>query len=538
MFLKFPLLLVRLNIKSFLLKFFGLFSLYPVDLLIRPSLIQFETLSRKLNFESKKVICIQGVNERFYFLFFGKIAEQLKLKYDIEIHILASQSINNSVGSGWIANIKRWAIFSWLISKQWERVYGDIVDNVAYRANPLFQPIADLKRWFHANQLWQLLKRQENEFSLIIEGVEYGDLVIDTFLRFHPAPHFDVNSVFVRRIIWQLLRDVYQAEKYFREVRPSYYLSSYSTYTVHGVACRVAIKNGVEVITFGDFSDFRKRLTHADPYHSRNCSAYKSEFEKLDRQDERLEEAERGLSKRLQGHIDTAIGYMRESAYSKPVQLDDADLSGSVVVFLHDFYDSPHIVPGLVFNDFWEWVCFTIEALEKSKLKFYLKPHPNQIEMNADVIHQLKLEYPNLLWLNSKVNNVELVKAGIVCGITVYGTIAHELAFMGVPTIACAQHPHNSFDFCRTAQTRDEYTEMLNSIKMLPIDKSEMKRQALIFYYMHNINGDKNTKDLVKSWVRFFNLCYTNEATPKQILDGLNDVTNKVAFKTFLEELS
>lgn len=525
--------------RAFFLKFFGLFSIYPVDSLITPSLLSFKASPNKSNLKSKKIICIQGVQERFYFLLFGKIAEQLKLNPDVEIHILASRSINSSVGSDWLANIKRWAIFSWLISKQWERVYGNVFDDIAYRANPIFQPISDLRRWAKSKKLWELLKRQEKEFSLIIDGVEYADLIIDTFLRFNPAPHFDVNSKFVRRVIWQLLRDISQAEKYFGSVKPSHYLSSYSTYTVHGAPCRVALKHGVEVITFGEFSDFSKRLSITDPYHSRNCSSYRIEFEKLDSQQEKLDEAKHKLSMRLGGQIDAAISYMRVSAYSMQAsQFDCNELEGSVVIFLHDFYDSPHIVPGLVFNDFWEWVCFTIEVLQQSKIKFYLKPHPNQIEMNADVIEELKKKYPNLLWLECKVNNVELVKAGIVCGVTVYGTISHELAFMGVPSIACAQHPHHEFDFCRTAKTREEYKSMLQLSHKLPIDLEEMRRQALVFYYMHNLNRQNDEKKLVESFVKLFSTSNYGGASHAEILQCLNELTLNKKFGEFLEKLN
>lgn len=487
----------------------------------------------------KRIICIQGVQEKFYFLLFGKIAEKLKSESKIEIHILSSRSINNAVGSDWVANIKRWPIFSWLISRQWERVYGNIIDRTAYRSSPIFQPLGDLQKWLRSKKIWELLKKQEKDFSLVIDGVEYADLIIDTFLRFNPAPYFDVHSKFVRRIIWQMLRDISQAEKYFSTVKPSHFLSSYSSYIVHGVPCRIALKHGVEVVTFGEFSSFIKKLSISDPYHSKNCANYLTEFEKLNYKEAKLNEAKKKLSLRLGGHIDAAISYMGESAYSKKsVNFDRSELEGSVVIFLHDFYDSPHIFPGLVFIDFWEWVCFTIEVFEQSKIKFHIKPHPNQIAKNDDVIYKLKIKYPSLLLLDARVNNLELVKAGIICGITVYGTIAHELSFMGIPSISCAQHSHYKFDFCRTAKNREEYRAMLQSSKILPIKKSEMKRQALIYYYMHNIHGEAELKELVQSWAKLFSLCYSSNITHQQILDGLSDGINNARFKKFLKEMT
>ena len=529
---------VIIDMVNFFKKISSLFSRYPSDSLIRPNVLNFQdSLNKKNHTLSKNIICIQGVQDRFYFLFFGKIAEQLKLKSSIEIHLLASRSINGAVGSDLIASIKRWSIFSWLFSRQWERAYGTLINDIAYRSAPIFKPVIFLKSWIKSRLLWNMLIKQQKDFSLIVDGVDYADLVIDTYLRFKPAPSFDVSSSFVRYVICQLLQDILQAEEYFSSVKPRYFLSSYSTYTVHGVPARVAMKHGVKVLTFGDFSGFYKELTQDDPYHSKNCSNYRSEFDQLKQQEEKLGQSELMLGQRLKGHIDLAISYMRESAYSRKLhEMNTHDFDGGVVIFLHDFYDSPHIFPGLVFSDFWDWVLTTIKALEQSKIKFYLKPHPNQIEINKDVIDKLKKQFPNLNWLDSKVNNVELVKNGLVCGLTVYGTIAHELAFMGVPSITCAQHPHHKFDFCRTAHTREEYIAMLQSPEKLPIDKHEMKKQALTFYYMHNIHGESEKKKLVQSWVNLFNLCNYSDCSNEEILNQLNNLVSQRGFRSFINQ--
>jgi hypothetical protein len=73
------------------------------------------------------------------------------------------------------------------------------------------------------------------------------------------------------------------------------------------------------------------------------------------------------------------------------------------------------------------------------------------------------------------------------CGVTMYGSVAHELAYLGVPSLACARHPHSSFDFCRTAASLDEYAQLLRTRDQLPASKAEMRRQALAFFYMQNL---------------------------------------------------
>jgi hypothetical protein len=190
-----------------------------------------------------------------------------------------------------------------------------------------------------------------------------------------------------------------------------------------------------------------------------------------------------------------------------------------------------------VFCDFWSWVCFTIETLQISGVTFYLKPHPNQIEMNQEVLVDLRRQYPDVKWLSSSVSNTELVEAGVVCGVTVYGTVAHELAYLGVPSIGCAKHPHHSFDFCRTAKTRDEYKKLLQAPSLLPVDIIEMRRQALIFYYMHNIHGEPEQIALARSFAMLWKACNLPDISDNKILSALKNLRDQKAFHTFIHDL-
>jgi hypothetical protein len=63
-------------------------------------------------------------------------------------------------------------------------------------------------------------------------------------------------------------------------------------------------------------------------------------------------------------------------------------------------------------------------------------------------------KYPNVKLLSEKVTNKQLVAAGVKLGITVYGTVAHELAYMGIPIITCGDNPHSGYNFCYEAKKK------------------------------------------------------------------------------------
>jgi hypothetical protein len=330
------------------------------------------------------------------------------------------------------------------------------------------------------------------------------------------------------------MRDVRLAHRYFGQVRPRWYLTSYSTYLEHGIPARVALSHGVDVWSFGNLNQFGKKLTVTDAYHTADTSRYAETFAALDSQPSLLDAAQVQLAGRLEGRIDAATSYMRRSAYGASDEPLPPGLKGAVVVFLHDFYDSPHVYPDLVFVDFWQWICFTIDTLQAHRTPFFLKPHPNQIALSDQALDLLRQRYPDLRWVSSSVTNVQLVDAGIVCGVTVYGTVAHELAYLGVSTIACARHPHHAFDFCRTAHTRIEYVELLRTYATPALSRQDMRRQALAFYYMHNLYDAGDHAVLRDAFVRFWRACNVGSVSKAELMQAFHALVQLPAFDRFV----
>lgn len=482
-------------------------------------------------------LAIQLVQDRLYFLLFGTLGWKLRAHGINRVDALAVNSINGAVGTTWRARLMRSAPLTKLFVDRWLRAFGDTIDGIAYRSATWRHPLSDLKDWFRAHRHWERLKACPDIALYVINDIQVGDLVIDAYLRFHPAPEFKVEDPFVRKLLWQALRDIRMSTRYFSRVRPRLYLTSYTTYLEHGIPARVALKNGVNVWSFGNLNTFGKKLSLEDEYHTRDTSAYRRIFDSLDNQAERLEAARVQLETRLSGGIDTATSYMKKSAYAEAATPLPDGLNGAVIVFLHDFYDSPHVYPDLIFDDFWQWICFTIDTLQQEGIAFFLKPHPNQISLSDEVLGLLKKKHPNLRWLDSGISNAKLATAGIACGVTVYGTVAHELAYLGIPSIACARHPHHAFDFCRTAKTREKYRSFLRSPSVHPAVDEEMRRQALAFYYMHNLYGTNDERQLQRAFVALWSLCNTQQAGETEILTRLSDLSMHPGFEQFVRRM-
>jgi hypothetical protein len=470
--------------------------------------------------QTSDVIVVQTVEDPYYLALFGLIATSWSGNRVIRIEQLVLHSIRVSEADSFSRFVGS-RLVNRVLCRKWERLYSSFCDGVAYRNAGLSSPISDFFDLFRAFIVWRGVKTKADLVALVIEGVRVGDLVNDTYLRYKPAPTVDLKNIFLLIVIWQAFRDLRRASGYFKQNKSIVYLTSYSTYIHHGIAARVALKYEISVFSFGNAHEFAKKLSLQDTLHSRNSDSYASKAAELTDLETKIALSDKILGGRISGVVDKATAYMKNPAYGNSTIETVPDVNGAVIIFLHDFYDSPHVYRDMIFTDFWEWICFTVETLSESGIKFYLKPHPNQIELSDSVLIALKDRYPAVSIISSKVSNKRLVDAGMGCAVTVYGTVAHEMAYMGVPTIASANHPHISFDFCKTAKSKDEYGELLRNALHLDFDQAAMRRQSLIFYYMHNLNVNEDEKSINEAFLELRKLCANTEKAPKDALVSL-----------------
>lgn len=484
-----------------------------------------------------KRILIQAVADPYYLSLFSAILCEMSKHSKVTCELFMFRSIEAETGNGFKASLKRLFPFTWLISKQWARMYAGVAPAVGYRSVSWSRPIEDARAYFRARTIWKGLQSLADLERLTISDVKCGELIIDTYLRFRPAATVDLKDPFLRYLIWQAYRDVFRAARYFGRKRPDIFLSSYSTYIQHGIAVRVALAHGTKVVTFGNLQQIGKVLSTEDIFHTKNPTNYRTEFEQRTDQEELRQSARTQLETRLSGGTDAATSYMATSAYAAaPVACPD--VNGAVLIYLHDFFDSPHVYADLVFPDFWTWICFTIETLRAAGIRFFIKPHPNQISLSAGVVDALVRQYPNLNFVPNNVTTRQLVDGGMVCAVTVYGTIAHEVAYLGIPAIACARHPHIAFDFCHTGRSVEEYESLLKrSCSLAFPDPAEARRQVLEFYAMHNLDLPADQLAARNRLIELWKTCHAPGRTAKSIATALAALTHEPGFSRFVRSL-
>jgi len=157
------------------------------------------------------------------------------------------------------------------------------------------------------------------------------------------------------------------------------------------------------------------------------------------------------------------------------------NFSNSVVIYLPDFFDSPNVYGGNLFNNHLEWLKETTDFLIKNKINFFIKPHPNATKKSRDLLKKLmdKKEINYLNNLNLDIN-IFLQKKKPQLIITVYGHISIEAPYYGIDVVCAGSSPSDIFDFTYSPKSKKEYFNSIYDVMIKGIRKEKKKEDIIL----------------------------------------------------------
>ncbi len=338
------------------------------------------------------------------------------------------------------------------------------------------------------------LKSKDELLALKIDGILIGDLIYDTYLRFKPSPILHLKDKFLLDILKASFQIYYSCQVYLKKNNLKLLLTSYSSYIYHGIMTRVCLANKIEVICFGNPKYLIRKLHKDFMSHADDFSKYRNEFANLEDRENKLVVAKNQLERRFLGGIDSATGYMKTSSFSDQELKNNYEAIKNeevAIIMLHCFFDSPHIYRDMLFPDFLEWLYFVLNESKKvPNIKFLIKPHPNGLPGNEEVLNKIKQDFPEVLFLEKSLSNKKIISDFNCKGVfTVYGTVGHEFPYFRIPVINAGDNPHINYSFCHSPKNRDELKWFIHNLDKIEIADLEKTRSEICeFYYMHNIH--------------------------------------------------
>lgn len=334
---------------------------------------------------------------------------------------------------------------------------------------------------------WNAINSNRQLVDFTYAGVDVGVSVYDTYLRLKSKPSVDLNDKYLETLFYQAMTLVDIWDKFLESEQVHSIILGHAVYNNWKLLAQLGCMHGIPVyVSYNSIKEPLHRVCENRGLQTVDHSNYANSFKCLPDAGVKILEAKQLLEGRFKGNVDPSIAYMEKSAYATSINKEFVEKQ-SIIIFLHSFFDSPHIYSSMVFEDFWAWINETLTFLsELDEYTVYLKPHPNRMSGEDYFIKQLKEKYSFVNILSDEVNTKDVIDSSPKLVVTVYGTVISEMAYHGIKTLACGDNPASSYSFFMQASSRKEYFHYLKNFDefVLPVD---YKDQVLSFFYIHNL---------------------------------------------------
>jgi hypothetical protein len=265
---------------------------------------------------------------------------------------------------------------------------------------------------------------------------------------------------------------------------------------MHGLPVRFFLKKKIKVFSGKNNSQYNKLLSKKDSLHNENYKEFKLLSNKISKNNKLLEFSRLNLLQRFSKNkkrLDN-LSYLHTDTYNikKNSSEEIAKLKNiDGVIFMQDFFDSPHDWGKLAFEDFYIWTIFTLNIIKKYNLNIGIKPHPNCFYNSKDstiFYERLKRRYNKLIWIDENFPN-KLIFKKIKFGISANGTVLFELAYHNIKAVSCGDHPGKDFNFTINAKNKNEYRNILlniHKIKRPLYSKKDLLIYNYLYYFYNN----------------------------------------------------
>jgi hypothetical protein len=347
------------------------------------------------------------------------------------------------------------------------------------------------------------LSKSEFE-SFKYRNIIIGDIVYDEFLRTKDTVTLDFASTSFSFFTSTVLQFCDQLLEYFQTQNVKAVVVSHHNYKF-ALPARVAMMYGIEAYRLDIFGLVKITSSHPNSYLS-SIEDLRLDLENLSfnerNQGQRL--AVDKIQERLKGNVQDLGMLKHEEIAIEREGIKSLFNTEKIVVLvaLHDFHDAVHAYGIGFYPDFAEWLEDVGRVTQGKRVTCLIKPHPYQ-RQNVDNFLQATCDrFSHFKLISPFTSNLNLVSWGLRHCLTVYGSVAHELPYLGVKVInASANNPHRDFNFSYSPRDLGEYRNILGSL-----DSFEFQPDVpslLDYYFMRFIIGRpswhlQNIRDFMK----------------------------------------
>lgn len=334
--------------------------------------------------------------------------------------------------------------------------------------------------------------------NLNYRGVDIGDLIYDTLIRFRPN-EYTVKKIQLKhlRLIFRSFLTFHNNEILLAKYNPKYFVTSHNVYAEFGMLPRQIRHRNSGVIFLKDIYAYKCYGPQINVKEHFLKPDYEEFLLNL-KSSEYVNKAHKYFHDRLEGNvdqIDVKNAFKNKKKYSieqlKAIYPSIDTQKKNVVVMSHAFSDSPHVGEGLLFNDYYDFLEKTLIRLNKNtNINCFVKAHPSSYMWNEkggveSLIEANKLDHIHMMPVDLNTNSIADFADIIV---TAKGTAGLEFSCLGIPAVTAGKGYYAGFGITLEPESVQLYYDILDSVSDLTNLSDETRQRAMVLLYMVSLS--------------------------------------------------
>lgn len=329
----------------------------------------------------------------------------------------------------------------------------------------------------------------ETLVELEVDGVNVGEAVIDKIVQkgfVRPDPLAAELLVMLHKEVVQLLA----LERFIRS-HPATAMVAIDIANAPGISLRFALSRGIDAF----IAQHRQfvRLTHRQPFTGMASQDFPELLEGLG--DSLRAAVRREGAMLLESRLapgSTGFSTTGSAVWSggRSEFLESVDRKGRRVILVaaHSFYDAQHAGGPFLFTDFFSWLEHIRSIADRTSHLWLVKLHPDHRDKVIGVraaVEGLFNGREDVILLPDGVTQRQLLDFGIDLVYTIYGTVAMEFPYLGIPSLtARPRSTHAPFGYALVPKSRDDLERILLDEREweYPVDRNEICEYAALQY--------------------------------------------------------
>ena len=397
------------------------------------------------------------------------------------------------------------------------------------------------------NSILDNIKTKEQILNIEINGIHFGDLIYDNYLRKNSKYTININDKNLKKFLRTYLKIIYFWFEFFENYNVKAVNVSHAAY-LYAVPMRIAqkydIPSYIGAINFFEYFDSKRKSLFTSKYRDHFSTLNSAEKDKV------ISFTKSILEKKFNPNEEKVL-YEQGNKFVNSFKLNTfgkikyknqlkSDEKPNVIIFSHCFFDAPHNEGIHLFTDYFEWVEYLGKLSNETEYNWYLKKHPHSVEkqLNSDVINYFIKKYPKINLLPADTNNNEILSNKVDLILTVGGSVGYEYSYYGIPVIMAGDKmSYENYDIGYQAKNLEEYNYSIKNFSKLRFsyNKEEIykyyynlylaKYDLLNNYFLHREKHGKSFFDdtIYKIWIKEFDIDHER----KKVSEINKFITNK-----------